>query len=93
VKMSEYPVETKLKTQETLMVALQGIVSYVFAELAKVDPKLEAAIKAGFENAALSSEVLAMKEGKNEKGQTGLDVLQVIEEFREITFGKSVVKK
>lgn len=61
-------VETRLATQETTLLALQGVVSYVFSELAKADPKLAVAIKAGFDNATLSSEVLAMKEGQSQAG-------------------------
>jgi hypothetical protein len=62
------------------------VLAYVFSELAKADPKLDAAIRAGFDNAALSAEVLAMKGGQTKKGDAGLDVLRFIEEFREITF-------
>ena len=85
--MPKYSLETKLKVQEKMVLALQTIMFSVFSELGK-DPKLEAAIKAGFENAAASAEVLAMRMGGTEKGETGSDVLEMIEEFRKLTFGE-----
>ena len=87
--MSEYGIEIRLKAQQQMMLALQTIMAYVFSEIAKQDPKLEAAIKAGFDNAALSAEVLAMKKGGSARGEDALDVLQLIEKLREITFGGS----
>jgi hypothetical protein len=87
--MSEYGMEVRLKTQEQMMLALQAIVTYVFSEIAKQDPKLEEAIKTGFDNAALSAEVLAMKEGgRSSKGADASNVLQLVEEMRKITFPK-----
>jgi hypothetical protein len=60
----------------------------VFSELAK-DPKLERAIRAGFDNALLSAEVLALqKDGPKEDSEMGLDALRIIEDFRRITFGE-----
>jgi hypothetical protein len=85
--MSEYPLEIKFKTQEKMVLVLQTIVSCVFGELAK-DPDLGEAIKRGFDNAALSAEVLALKMGKSERDNTALDALQIIEDFRAITFGE-----
>jgi hypothetical protein len=74
--------------QRSSLLALQTIVSYVFAELAKVDPKLSAAIKKGFDEAAMSAEVLALKGGKGERGRSALIALDIIEEFRAITFNE-----
>ncbi len=74
--------------QRSSLLALQTIVSYVFAELAKVDPKLNAAIKKGFDDAAMSAEVLALKDGKGERGQSALIALDIIEKFRAITFNE-----
>ena len=58
----------------------------VRSEIAKQDPKLEAAVKTGFDNAARSAEVLAMKEGGRAKGEEASEVLQIIDELRDITF-------
>ncbi len=85
--MTDYPLETKFKAQENINLALQSIVACVFSELAK-DPKFETAIRIGFDNAALSAEVLAMKLGGSKKGETGSEVLRIIEGFREITFAE-----
>jgi hypothetical protein len=58
----------------------------VFSEIAKQDPKSEAAIKTGFDNAVLAAAVLLLREGAGSKGVDSADVLQLAEELREITF-------
>jgi hypothetical protein len=78
--------DIRLRTQETMMVALQAIVSYVLSEVAKADPKLAAAIRTGFDHAAISAEVLAMKKSGEGDGRAAASALAVIEEFRQITF-------
>jgi hypothetical protein len=87
--MSEPNIEARLKTQQENLLALETIVAYVFSELAKQDPKLEAAIKTGFDRAALSAEVLAMDKGGSARGKVALNILEMIKGFRKVIFGGS----
>jgi hypothetical protein len=76
-----------------MIFALQVILTSVFRELAK-DPKLEAAIKAGFDAAEDSGTALAMQRGKEERRRDAippetvgwLDVLEFMGTCREMTF-------
>jgi hypothetical protein len=92
--MSEVdPLEFRLKSLESQSFSLQRIMICVFIELAK-DPKLAAAIKTGFDNAAALSELMAMQEGDEEDRRTGRNTLATIETFRKMTFpaGDRLVK-
>jgi hypothetical protein len=62
--MTNYSLDTEVKAQGKMILALQSVLAYVLSELSEADPKLASAIKAGFENAILSGEVLAMREGQ-----------------------------
>src|SRR5262249_45210067 len=74
---------------DDMLMAQELSMAHVLSEVAKTDPKLRGAIEKGFEDAILDAEVLAMKEGKTERGQRSSHVLAIIEHIRDITLGNS----
>lgn len=72
-------------TVDLMILTMQLIITHVFEEVAKVDERLSAAIKQGFDNAALDAERLALK-GIDENSDDAATVLKLIEAMRTVTY-------
>jgi hypothetical protein len=83
--LANHQVEIESLAAETL--ALQTILAHVLDQVAKVDVRIAAAIRKGFDDAADDTEDIAIKLGKSASPDHTVKALGVIEYMRTATFG------
>ena len=83
--LASHKTEIEMLAAETL--ALQSILAHVLAEVAKVDIRIAAAIRKGFDDAESDAEDTAIQVGKSASPNHTVEALGIIEYMRTATFG------
>ena len=77
--------EIEALSGETL--ALQAVISQVLGRVAMADPRIAAAIRSGFDDAASFIENFAIQRGKTAAFGHTVKALDIVEDLRAATFG------
>jgi hypothetical protein len=75
-----------MTTADLMVLATQLALAHILEEIGKHDEKLLAAIKRGFDNAALDAERMAMRGPAEKRAQDAASLLEIIEGLRSMTF-------
>ena len=77
--------ELEVVAAETL--ALQSLLAHILDQLRRSSPKLDRAIREGFDHAASECEALSIQFAKTDDGKKFVKALGIIEYVRTATFG------